>query len=512
MSRFPELFDEAIDEVVLGQGLHVEVLAERIATQIVERQNALRAEVRIVAGWPQRRRTPVTGLQTQEIVSLIGIAAANGDARAARGRRRGDGDQRVPVRAGPRPGAGGRAARGGGVRRGRGADPRHRPAGDAQPARPRDAPRRHGRTSLDAEDLAGHHRALDERAGLRAAQAARRAATSSSMRIGIRVSSRTRFASRSRSCSRRRPDSTTSDFVLSRQRNLETIHDHDVVAERWGTVGEIRAELGGARAVPRADDARGLAQSLTKRARTDRRLRHRDGARRRPAGAAAAPSREPPACRRRRAQAERGVRQGRARAARRAARGAPAPVTFPLPATETTSPNRVGREERRHRRRRLELQRATPRSPCTRPSSGRNAARRPASGSSDERAAGVPVGRARRRAVHAGQVALHRSPAARWRARAGPAGRRAAASRESCTSGQLPRGRSSRRARRRGRATRAACADGVRVEDVERAVARVPAACRDRRVEARWPRARRTRGGARARRRSADGMSVHAAR
>ena len=78
MSRFPELFDEAIDEVVLGEGLHVEALAERIATQIVERQNALRAEVRIVAGWPQRRRTPVTGLQTQEMVSLIGIAASNG--------------------------------------------------------------------------------------------------------------------------------------------------------------------------------------------------------------------------------------------------------------------------------------------------------------------------------------------------------------------------------------------------------------------------------------------------
>ena len=51
---------------------------DRIASQIVERQNALRAEVRIVAGWPQRRRTPVTGLATQEIVSLIGIAAATG--------------------------------------------------------------------------------------------------------------------------------------------------------------------------------------------------------------------------------------------------------------------------------------------------------------------------------------------------------------------------------------------------------------------------------------------------
>ena len=78
MSRFPELFDEAIDEAVLGEGLLVEVLADRIASQIVERQGALRAEVRIVARWPLRRRTPVTDLVTQEMISLIGIAAANG--------------------------------------------------------------------------------------------------------------------------------------------------------------------------------------------------------------------------------------------------------------------------------------------------------------------------------------------------------------------------------------------------------------------------------------------------
>ena len=37
------------------------------------------------------------------------------------------------------------------------------------------------------------------------------------------------------------------DFVLSRQVNLETIHNHDVVAERYGTVGELRAELGDGR-------------------------------------------------------------------------------------------------------------------------------------------------------------------------------------------------------------------------------------------------------------------------
>ena len=31
--------------------------------------------------------------------------------------------------------------------------------------------------------------------------------------------------------------------MLSRQVNLETIHDHDVLAERWGTVGELRDEI-----------------------------------------------------------------------------------------------------------------------------------------------------------------------------------------------------------------------------------------------------------------------------
>jgi MptA/FolE2 family GTP cyclohydrolase len=36
------------------------------------------------------------------------------------------------------------------------------------------------------------------------------------------------------------------DFVSARQLNLETIHRHDVVAERTGTVGELRAELDGA--------------------------------------------------------------------------------------------------------------------------------------------------------------------------------------------------------------------------------------------------------------------------
>ena len=38
MSRFPELFEEAIDEVVMGEKLLVEQLAEHIAEHILERQ------------------------------------------------------------------------------------------------------------------------------------------------------------------------------------------------------------------------------------------------------------------------------------------------------------------------------------------------------------------------------------------------------------------------------------------------------------------------------------------
>src|SRR5437763_2895785 len=87
MSRFPELFEESIEEVVIGEAFLVEELAEHIARHIVERQRAGRAEVRISARYPLERRTPVTGLATQEMVGLIGFAAASG-----RGSRRIVGD------------------------------------------------------------------------------------------------------------------------------------------------------------------------------------------------------------------------------------------------------------------------------------------------------------------------------------------------------------------------------------------------------------------------------------
>jgi GTP cyclohydrolase I/GTP cyclohydrolase-4 len=52
------------------------------------------------------------------------------------------------------------------------------------------------------------------------------------------------------------PELEDSDFLMARQVNLETIHSHDVVAERYGTAGELRAELAGGGAAGRHTELR----------------------------------------------------------------------------------------------------------------------------------------------------------------------------------------------------------------------------------------------------------------
>ena len=44
------------------------------------------------------------------------------------------------------------------------------------------------------------------------------------------------------------PDLPAEAFVMARQENLETIHRHNVVAERYGTLGDLRQELATRRA------------------------------------------------------------------------------------------------------------------------------------------------------------------------------------------------------------------------------------------------------------------------
>ena len=77
MSRFEEIVNEAIDAVVIGEALKAETLAAHIADRVRERQGGLRAEVTIRARYPEHKQTPVSGITTQELYTLIGTAVAS---------------------------------------------------------------------------------------------------------------------------------------------------------------------------------------------------------------------------------------------------------------------------------------------------------------------------------------------------------------------------------------------------------------------------------------------------
>src|SRR5688572_3600348 len=240
MSRFPELFEEAIEEVVGTEALHVEALAEHIARHIVGRQSALRAEARITARWPVRRTTPVSRLSTQEMVSLVGIAAASVDRV-----RRVVGVEATGINACP-------CAQG--LVRGRAAE-RLAEAGyedvdgilDLVPLATHN---QRGRGTLyvgtelqlDATDLVAIvHDSMsapiyellkrpDELFVVEHAHLQPRF-VEDSVRLSLKGALDTL------------PGLEDGDFLFARQLNLETIHAHDVLAEREGTVGELRAEL-----------------------------------------------------------------------------------------------------------------------------------------------------------------------------------------------------------------------------------------------------------------------------
>jgi GTP cyclohydrolase IV len=76
MSRFEETVNEAIDEVVLGEAFKAETLVSHIADRVRERQDAMRAEVSIRARYPEHKPAPVSGARTQEIYTMLGTAVA----------------------------------------------------------------------------------------------------------------------------------------------------------------------------------------------------------------------------------------------------------------------------------------------------------------------------------------------------------------------------------------------------------------------------------------------------
>ncbi|MER3409311.1 MAG: GTP cyclohydrolase I FolE2 [Thermoleophilia bacterium] len=250
MSRFPELFEEAIELVVEREAQLVEVLAEHIASGIVERQQALRAEVRIRAQWPIRRRTPVTGLSTQEMVTLVGIAGASS------GRtRRVVGVEATGINACP-------CAQG--LVRSR-ASERLVEAGFAQgdverilELVPLATHNQRGRGTLlvgtdlpiDAVDLVS----IVERS--MSAPIYELLKRPDELFVVEHAHLRPRFVEDSVRVSLKEaldsyPALADGDFILAQQVNFETIHDHDVVAERSGTVGELRRELSTGQPPPR---------------------------------------------------------------------------------------------------------------------------------------------------------------------------------------------------------------------------------------------------------------------
>ena len=244
MSRFPELFEEAIEEVVIGEALLVEVLAEHIAAHIVERQRALRAEVRIVARYPIERRTPITDLPTQEMVSLIGIAAASsGDG----GVRRLVGVEAAGINACP-------CAQG--LVRGR-ASERLLEAGfdEGDVDRilelvPLATHNQRGRGTLyvGTQSRVNAEQLVEIVEGSMSAPVYELLKRPDELFVVEHAHLQPRFVEDSVRLALKGvldayPALDDSDFVFSRQVNLETIHTHDVLAERFGTVGELRREL-----------------------------------------------------------------------------------------------------------------------------------------------------------------------------------------------------------------------------------------------------------------------------
>jgi GTP cyclohydrolase IV len=242
MSRFPELFEEAIEQVVHDEALVIEALAEHIARHIAERQRALRAEVRIRAQYPLERRTPVTKLATQEMVVLIGIAAAS-----EVGVRRLVGVEATGINACP---CAQGLVRGAASERLRdaGFDP-----GDVERILelvPLATHNQRGRGTLyvGTEQRLNAEHLVDIVEQSMSSPVYELLKRPDELFVVEHAHLQPRFVEDSvrhalAATLERYPGLADGDFVYSRQVNLETIHTHDVLAERHGTVGELRAEL-----------------------------------------------------------------------------------------------------------------------------------------------------------------------------------------------------------------------------------------------------------------------------
>jgi GTP cyclohydrolase I/GTP cyclohydrolase-4 len=247
MSRFEEVVNETIGEVVLSESVfRAETLALRIAELVRDRQGARRAEVRIEARYPEHKPAPVSGIETQELYTLLGTAVAS-----EAGTRRLIGVRAQGITACPcaQTLVQGRAHERllddgfseSEVERIFEAVPvathNQRGLGTLHIGCPETC-----QTDIDAERLLA---VVEDSMSSEIYELMKR---SDEGAVVEKAHRRPRFVE---DCVREAirgvidgfPELTDQHFVHSRQENLETIHQHNVVAERYGLLGELRHEL-----------------------------------------------------------------------------------------------------------------------------------------------------------------------------------------------------------------------------------------------------------------------------
>jgi GTP cyclohydrolase IV len=246
MSRFEEVINEAIDQVVLSEAFKAETLAAHIATLVRDRQEGARAEVTIAARYPEHKTAPVSGERTQEIYTLFGSAMAS-----EKGTRRIVGVEAQGMTACPC-------------------------AQELVMDRSQERLRADGFTDdeivrvFEAVPVATHNQRgigtlhigcpegcddaieatslLDIVEGSMSSEIYELMKRSDEVEVVEKAHMHPRFVEDCvremvRMANERFPNLGEASFISARQENLETIHKHNVVAERHGLLGELKREI-----------------------------------------------------------------------------------------------------------------------------------------------------------------------------------------------------------------------------------------------------------------------------
>jgi GTP cyclohydrolase I/GTP cyclohydrolase-4 len=247
MSRFEEVVNEAIGQVVLGEStFKAETLAEHIAQLVRDRQNARRAEVTVEARFPEHKPAPVSGTKTQELYTLHGAAVTS-----ELGTRRLVGVTAQGITACPcAQQLVATTARERLETEGFDEDEIDRILAAVPVAthNQRGLGTLHIGCTEQCDDEIDARMLLDIVERSMSSEIYELMKRSDEAHVVEKAHRRPRFVE---DCVREMirgvvdafPALNDRAFVSARQMNLETIHQHNVVAERFGTLGEVRAEL-----------------------------------------------------------------------------------------------------------------------------------------------------------------------------------------------------------------------------------------------------------------------------